>query len=153
MDTRLSLFKNHGKNTPELTLIGISTIARVVNVHDGDTISVIIPLFNTFYKYNIRIYDLDTPEIRNTNLILKNLAEKARKRILELIGCLNDDLESKLYGVYIECKEYDKYGRLLADVYTLDKKLISEILIKEKLGYNYNGNKKLTPEEQIALLT
>lgn len=150
----MNIFKNYGKNTPELTLIGVSTNARVVNVHDGDTISVIIPLFNTFYKYNIRIYDLDTPEIHNTNLILKNLAEKARKRILELIKCLNNDLESDIYGVYIECKEYDKYGRLLANVYTLDKhELISDILIKEKLGYHYDGNKKLTPEEQIVLLT
>lgn len=59
-----------------------------------------------------------------------------------------------IYGVYIECKEYDKYGRLLANVYTLDKhELISDILIKEKLSYHYDGNKKLTPEEQIVLLT
>ena len=150
----LSLFKNYGKNTPELTLVGISTNVRVVNVHDGDTISVIIPLFNTFYKYNIRIYDLDTPEIHNTNLILKKIAEKGKQRILELIGCIDNDLEDNIYGAYIECKEYDKYGRLLANVYTLDKhESISDILIKEKLGYHYDGNRKLTPEQQILLLT
>ena len=157
-------FKDHGKNTPEFSLLGLSTLARVVSVYDGDTISVVIPFTSIkegdeiFYKYSIRILGIDTAEIHNTNLILKNIAKKTRKRVLELIGCLDDDLENKLYGVFIECKEYDKYGRLLADVYTINEAneckkcfLISKILIKENLAYEYSGGKKLSPDEQLLL--
>ena len=73
-----------GKNTPEFTLTGLSTFVRVVNIYDGDTMSVIIPFnLNTYYKYNIRILGIDTAEIHNTNNILKNIAIKARKRVLE----------------------------------------------------------------------
>ena len=56
----------------------------------------------------------------------------------------------KVIAVWVECNDFDKYGRLLAKIY-LDKESqsISEILVKENLAYRYDGSTKLTEEEQI----
>jgi endonuclease YncB( thermonuclease family) len=145
-------FRNHGINTPELVLNGIKTLARVVKVIDGDTITVVIPLFDSFYKYNIRILGIDAPELHSTNVILKELALKARNRLVELIGD-GSDFETNVHLVYLECKEYDKYGRLLCDVYTREKTtLLSNVLLNEKLAYEYSGKRKLTDSEIIQVL-
>lgn len=145
------LFKSHGIDTPELILTGLKTMARVVKIYDGDTITVVIPLFDSFYKYNIRIMGIDTPEIYSNNILLKECAQRARERLIQLVG--GDNFEENIRLVYLECKEYDKYGRLLCDVYTEDKTmLLSKVLIDEKLGYVYNGKKKLTDAEQIQIL-
>lgn len=146
------IFKNYGINTPELSLAGKTMYARVVKVYDGDTITVVLPLFDSFYKYNVRIYGLDTPELRSKNTLLKYCAYRARDRIIELID--GNDLEQIVSLVYIECQEYDKYGRLLCNVYLDETREISitNVLIAEHLGYMYNGEKKLTEEEQIDLL-
>ena len=56
--------------------------------------------------------------------------------------------------MWIECVDFDKYGRLLTNVFLNkeDDKSISDILLEEKLAYKYNGDTKLTEEEQIKLL-
>ena len=38
--------------------------AKVVSVYDGDTIKVVFPLSNVYYKWNCRLTGVDTPEIR-----------------------------------------------------------------------------------------
>jgi endonuclease YncB( thermonuclease family) len=88
------------------------------------------------------------------------IATNARKRLFELVtkqtsSDLSDKfLSDNVYLVYIKCKDFDKYGRLLGDVYKTDEDDISfsEILMEEKLAYFYDGKKKLTEEEQIEIL-
>ena len=62
-----------------------------------------------------------------------------------------------MYFVWVECLDFDKYGRLLANVYNLNTEIksdnsFSSILLKEKLAYVYNGDTKLTEEEQVECL-
>ena len=38
---------------------------KVVSIYDGDTVKIIFKLFNTYYKWNCRINNVDTPEIRS----------------------------------------------------------------------------------------
>jgi endonuclease YncB( thermonuclease family) len=58
--------------------------------------------------------------------------------------------------VFIKCYEFDKYGRLLADVYInyndINSKSISEILLNENLAYKYDGGKKLSEDEQNDII-
>jgi endonuclease YncB( thermonuclease family) len=87
------------------------------------------------------------------------IATNARKRLFELVTKQTSDLSDSFLSdnvnlVYIKCKDFDKYGRLLGDVYRTDEddKSFSEILMEEKLAYFYDGKKKLTEEEQIEML-
>lgn len=75
---------------------------------------------------------------------------------------LEDDVSKKdiqqifhtdCFLVYVKCYDFDKYGRLLIDLYlNKDEKSLSDILLEEKLAYVYNGRQtKLTEEQQLNL--
>ena len=53
------------KNTPKFTLEG-DRPCKCVKVYDGYTITVVFQPFpdTPFYKYNIRLNGIDTPELR-----------------------------------------------------------------------------------------
>ena len=148
--------------TTTFSLKGTECYARVVNIHDGDTITVIIPLFDTnkFYKFSVRLSGIDTCEISSTTEENKILAINAKNKLIELVTSNNNTDIIKLYLqnnialVYLKCLDFDKYGRLLATIYKNknDEISFSDILIKEKLGYCYTGKKKLTELEQVELL-
>lgn len=145
--------------TPFFTLAGTCTYARVVDVHDGDTLTVVFPYHDKMVKFSVRLYGIDTCEITSKNGICKQLAQNARKFLIDHILGIEASLDQKevraylnanVRVVWLECLSFDKYHRLLAHVYTkkADKSL-SELLIKNKLAYPYFGATKLSEEEQI----
>lgn len=152
-------------NTPYFSLNNLCTFARLVDLHDGDTITCIIPLFNNYYKFKIRLNGIDTCEITSKNDELKHKALLARQKVLQLLcknynldlNCTKKDikqfLSENIYTIWIKCYDFDKYGRLLADIYTSpnDIKSISTILIESHLAYSYTGQTKLTDDEQLNL--
>ena len=94
-------------------------------------------------KANFRISKIDTPEIRTD---YEN-AIKSRNRFLQLIG-VDIDLDSKktkkeikslLIDIFvdIECKSFDKYGRVLCNVYK-DNVDLGQTLIDENFACVYN---------------
>ena len=156
-------FLKYGKDTPEFSLKGLQTYARLIDIHDGDTMKLIIKYKNEFLKFTVRIDGIDTCEINSDNDKLKEKAIEARNKVMKTI-CSKDFtkditkkeiknmLENEVYLVKIECDEFDKYGRLLCNVYTVNEEnkiSIKDILIKEKLAYSYDGGTKLTEEQQI----
>lgn len=143
-------------NTQAFSLQNLECYCRVVKIYDGDTITVIIPVFNSFYKFSVRLKNIDTCEMKSKKQTNKTIANDARKRLFELVTTQNLDDSDKFLSdnvnlVYIKCEDFDKYGRLLGDIYKNkdDDKSFSEILIEEKLAYSYDGKKKLSEEEQI----
>lgn len=163
------------KTTKTFTFEGVKTIAKVLNVIDGDTLTVVLPITlsnapTTFYKYNLRLFGIDTSEIHSMEEKNKDLALKAKYRVLELItkkdkklqeilgitrNQIKEIFDTKNYFVHVECLDFDKYGRLLAKVFLNkdDKNDLSTILIQEKLAYSYDGKTKLTEEEQREILS
>lgn len=149
-------------DTPYFSLNGINTFARVVNVIDGDTISLILPLFDKYFKFHVRINGIDTCEVHSDDKEIKDKGLKAKYRVIELLSkkdikdilCITRKQIIELFNnfvcvIWVECLEFDKYGRLLANVFINDKtKSIANILIDEKLAYKYDGSKKLTEEQQ-----
>jgi endonuclease YncB( thermonuclease family) len=132
--------------------------ARVVSLHDGDTLTCIIGFENSFYKFPIRIDGIDTCEMTSKDPVARGKAFMARHRLFELITCdltvdtitwRKRDFDSyfqKNYTVVtLDCKEMDKYGRVLA---TIDN--FGELLIKEGLAFKYDGGRKFTEDEQVA---
>ena len=150
-------FRQFGGSTPELSINGLKSYGRLIDVYDGDTIKVILPTFGSYYKFTIRLNDIDTCEIRSKDKVLQDTAIKARDRLFELVttskvNTKNDIkkiFESDVYLVWVECCNKDKYGRVLANIYK-DKdtsKSFSEILLEEKLAYKYEGKTKLSDDD------
>lgn len=167
--TTIDWTKHNFSTTKTFSLKGLECFARVVHIHDGDTLTAIIPLINDFYKFSIRLAGIDTCEMKSSNEENKTLAAKARERLIHLVKTKKeeekdddekqDDIKAYLLQhvklVYLSCQEFDKYGRVLADVKKTDTDTdtFSEILVKEKLAYRYDGKKKkLTDEEQLKML-
>ena len=163
------LFKNYdNKTTPHFSLNGQKLWGRVVNVYDGDTLTIVLSVFNGIYKFSVRMNGIDTCEVKSKNDKNKELACFARSRLLSLITCkdvsetcvlndrkkINNFLNKSTYFVWVECLEFDKYGRLLANIYIDDnsKESFSSILLNEKLAYEYKGDTKLNEEEQVNYL-
>jgi endonuclease YncB( thermonuclease family) len=159
-------------NTPVFGLSGWCGWARLVDVYDGDTITVIIKHFYTMYKIPVRLNGIDTPEMNSTNVVIRQQALKARNELVRHLTCNNVMLDVQhvytraqiqtmlirnVYLVWVCFGNNDKYGRVLADVYTNDQcdqeDHASQVLISKKLGFAYKGGKKLTEDAQIEMMT
>ena len=117
--------------------------AKLVRVVDGDTIDALIDVgFDIWFKKRIRYMGLDTWECRTRNLEEKALGLKAKARTKELL----EKVSSK--SGYFRIKSYGlgKYGRVLADVFIMDKDgkqwNVNKTLITEGHAYVYDGGKK-----------
>ena len=117
--------------------------AKLDRVVDGDTVDALIDVgFDIWFKKRIRFKGLDTWESRTRNLEEKALGLKAKARTKELL----EKVSSK--SGYFRIKSYGlgKYGRVLADVFIIDKDgkqwNVNETLISEGHAYVYDGGKK-----------
>ena len=117
--------------------------AKLDRVVDGDTVDALIDVgFDIWFKKRIRFKGVDTWESRTRNLEEKALGLKAKARTKDLL----EKVSSK--PGYFRIKSYGlgKYGRLLADVFIMDKDgkqwNINETLISEGHAYVYDGGKK-----------
>jgi len=159
------IFKKYDDDsTPSFNFNGINCYARVVNITDGDTIKVVINFCNNFYKIIVRLNNIDTCETKSKVETNKDLGMKAKMRLFNLITNkeqtsdkkeIKKTLTNDVYLIWIKCYDFDKYGRVLGDIY-LHKdgnKSMSDILIEEKLAYVYTGKTKLLEEDQVKLLS
>ena len=121
----------------ELTLENQSHIGKVVSVYDGDTIKVVFPFHETLYKWNCRLSRVDTPELRTKNELEKKFGyevrDKLRKKILNKV-------------INVKCGEFDKYGRLLTELYIEDEN-INQWLIDNEYAFEYDGGTKKSWED------
>ena len=126
------------------SFVGKTFFARACNIYDGDTFSIIFLHNNNVIKYRCRCIDYDSPEMKpslsNPNREKeKALAVNAKNRFTELLTKHESGL------VFVECFEFDKYGRILVRVYNMiDTKSINEIMVEEGHGKIYDGGKKDT---------
>lgn len=161
----INAFKNYGIKTPRFTLNNINTYGRLVDIIDGDSLSIILPIYNDYFKFNVRLNGIDTSELHSHKEELKHFAENAKNELVKLIiktdnltkHEVQEILDNKLIVVWVECLEFDKYGRLLANVYCFNEDTneydisLSEYLLNNKFAYMYNGGKKLSESEQLLL--
>lgn len=84
-------------------------------------------------KLNVRVSGVDTPELRTKNRCEKEKARHAKKLVTNL---LKNAKRIDLINL-----ERGKYFRLVAEV-MVDGKSLSEYLLKNGLGYGYQGGTK-----------
>lgn len=159
------LYRPHDSSTPFFSLNGLTSYARVIDVYDGDTITIVLEVNGFFLKFKCRLNGIDTCEIKSKNTLNRQTALKARDRLFNLItGKHIDNNDSKkeiteyldrhVYMVWVHCLEFDKYGRVLIECYASEHSDVSfsQILLQEKLAYPYQGTTKLTEEQQLSVL-
>ena len=117
--------------------------AKLDRVVDGDTVDALIDVgFDIWFKKRIRFKGVDTWESRTRNLEEKALGLKAKARTKELL----EKVSSK--SGYFRIKSYGlgKYGRVIADIFIMDKDgkqwNVNKTLISEGHAYIYEGGKK-----------
>ena len=104
--------------------------AKIIDVYDGDTVTANVELgFNVSMEIKIRLYGIDTPEIRGEE---KELGLKSKARLESLI--LDKTVIIKTYK-----DKKEKYGRWLADIYENkeSEKSVNQILLSEGLAKSY----------------
>jgi micrococcal nuclease len=110
------------------------TKGKVIKVYDGDTITIVTKLYSNepIYQFQIRINGIDTAEIKGTTENIKKMSEIAKNKLSNLI--LN-----KI--ILLKNLSYDKYGRILADIY-IDDIHINKWMIDNHLAISYDGGHK-----------
>ncbi len=131
--------KKTNKNIPKFSFDGIKTYAYVYSVFDADTITIIFEYRNEMIKYSCRLLGIDSPEIRTKDIEEKEKAIEARDFLRKLI--LNKVIKVELF-------KFEKYGRILANVYSKNKN-INQLLIKKNYAVPYFGGTKIPFKKTI----
>ena len=140
--------QNINKEYVELfSLNGNHINAKIIDVYDGDTITVIFKLFDKYYKWKCRIMHVDTPEIKK---MVKEVTEeekikneKEKKRALIIRDIMREKLLNKI--VLLHCFHFDKYGRLLVEFNIPETNIkIHNWLIENNYAKPYEGKTKNT---------
>lgn len=129
-----------------LEFVPFITGGKVIKVYDCDTITIAsnfpyspaLPESKIIYRFNIRLNNIDAPEIKSTNKDEKSIAQLAQKKLQDLI--LNK-------YVILKNTSNDKYGRILADVYIAESGMcINTWVLQNRFGVVYNGGSKISPK-------
>jgi endonuclease YncB( thermonuclease family) len=131
------------KNTIEFIPAIVS--GKVIKVTDGDTICIACKIpyepqmkeSNQIYRFHIRLFGIDTPEMKSKNIEDRKIANLAKDFLTNLI--LNQI-------VFLKNLKKDKYGRIVANVYTKNNENISELMVEKKFAYSYFGKTKEPPK-------
>jgi endonuclease YncB( thermonuclease family) len=132
--------------------------AKIIDIYDGDTCTILYKYENFFLKTKIRINGIDTPEkkikepLKNTEL--GNLQKKAAIHVKNHVVNL---LENKIVKVFMN--KFDKYGgRINGDIYLPEEynsnEKLADYLISKKYAKKYSGKKKepWTEKELLYIL-
>lgn len=148
--------EQYGLDTPAFTLAGKECYCRLVDMYDADTLTLVVPLFDRYYKFACRVFGIDTAEIKSGNEELKRMAQRAKNRMLQLCGVSSVNLDKvysrkevqelvgkEVYIVWCKFGEFDKYGRPLVTVYDREQGVsVAEVLVAERLANAYYGGTK-----------
>jgi endonuclease YncB( thermonuclease family) len=109
---------------------------KIVDVYDGDTVTVVCFVNNNPVRWRCRLQGFDAPELRSKNEHEKAKAVLAREFLKTILP------HTIFHG---SCNGLDKYGRLLLNIRHKNMD-ISQIMIENGHGYPYNGGKKKVVE-------
>ena len=139
-------------NTPEFSFKGKTFFSKILDIYDGDTLTITVKVDNEYYRMNCRLNGLDTPELKSHDEEEKNAAKLARKHLIFLLSGQKIELDDKRdvvrklcatnnIIVSVRCLDFDKYGRLLVELYK-DSICINEKMVSDGFAGNYDGGTK-----------
>jgi micrococcal nuclease len=111
--------------------------AKLVRVINGDTLDIEIDLgFDIIIKQRLKLYGIDTPDSRSTNVDIKQKGLDVKQRLMDLLN--------KEFKVETILNKRGKYGRILGKIYVVvdnNEVCINELLVDEGLAIRYNIGK------------
>jgi len=112
--------------------------AKLVRVINGDTLDIEIDLgFDIIIKQRLKLYGINTPDSRSTNVTTKQKGLDVKQRLIAIL--------TKEFKVETMLNKRGKYGRILGKVYIVDENdnevCINELLVDEGLAVRYNIGK------------
>lgn len=112
-------------------------VDEVSSIYDGDTIRVTIRAWPAVAgeRVPVRLYGIDTPEMRDKRPRVYQLARSAKQFSVEQLR--------NAKRIELRKIRRDKYFRLLAEVW-VDGRNLSELLLKAGLAKPYFGGKKVS---------
>lgn len=116
---------------------------KVVDVYDGDTVTIVLYNKLGYEKHKLRMYGYDSPEMK-PRLNSPNREEEIKKA-KDAKQYLSNLVLNKI--VKFESMGYDKYGRLLGKLYLLNlcsEQELNQLMIDLGHGYPYFGGTKKT---------
>ena len=126
-----------------LLLEGQTKLCKVVDIYDGDTCRVVFNHNGCINKWNVRMNGYDSPEMRPSRSLpnreeIKKKAVESKEYLRSLVANSAEQL------VYVKCGGFDKYGRLLGELYVNleDEKSVNQQMIDNGHGYEYHGGTK-----------
>ena len=101
-----------------------------MDVYDGDTVTVIFEYRRQMIKDRIRLWGIDTPEIRTRD-------QEEKKAGFEARDYLREQILDKF--VWVEFLKEDKYGRSLGKIYrkSNDTESLNDELVKKGMAKEY----------------
>ena len=122
---------------PRFSFKGRQIMARVESVYDGDTITIAMVHDNRLYRFPLRMYGYDSPEMKPP------LKDPNRDIVKAAAIVARDKLADRVLGatVRVEFTGDDKYGRLLGNVF-MGQECINTWMIREGYGVEYFGGTK-----------
>jgi len=130
---RLALHFVTVENTPVFSFDDRCFQSKVLDVYDGDTITLALPVDSKYYQFRCRISGVDCAEIRTKDQEEKKLGLQAK-----------DFLRNMILGKVVTAefdRHHDARGRLLAKI-IFNGQDVADIMIKAGYGYSYHGEKK-----------
>lgn len=139
-------------NIPEWNLNGKHFYAKILDIYDGDTITITIKIDGKYYRMNCRLHNIDTPELRSQDEKEKHAAKLARNHLIFLLTNQKVNLDISRKEIkqicfeknpvpLINCLEFDKYGRLLISIF-VGSICINEKMIEDGFAGQYSGKTK-----------
>lgn len=149
---RNKLIRVDPEDCEKRTFQGVTRLAKLTDIYDGDTFTIITNLCDgeKLYKYSIRLYGIDTPELKPRYCTAdRELHIRAAKHVRDLLK------DSYPVGTmfYVDFEKEEKYGRVMGTIWTAHQgmfgiggwkkgKNICQWLIDNKYALSYGGATK-----------
>lgn len=142
------LHNNSFSELSKFTFNGLITKAKIIDVYDGDTVTLVFYYGNQPIKDSFRMYGYDSPEIKPPKTLPnRELHVKAGLYVKEY---LKTQILNKIMWVKF-CQE-EKFGRLMGELYYInpnneqkfigDEININNMMIQKGYGKLYHGEAK-----------
>lgn len=137
------IYKNCTKdNTPNYSFENLKKPVKILNIIDGDTVDIALyqEETNKIYKYQVRLYGIDTPEKRplKSNPNRDKEIDASKRATIALTEYINRENNIVLALFY----KPDKYGRLLCTFYDKNGNDINKWMISNGYACEYFGGTK-----------
>lgn len=123
MDTITEELIQAANTVSKFSLKGELKKALVIDVYDGDTITVVFKHFDSINWWKVRLLDINSPELRPSRSLSN------RDEIISAAKASRDYLARLIMNkiIYIKCEEFDSFGRILAYIYLSKEELLNSI--------------------------